>query len=86
MDASGNMTLAKTYEPYGQVLNSAGSASTVNGFTGEWTDQTGLVYLRFKCYDPFLTILDGCAVFVLPETDQITINTTYILCSRACWR
>ncbi len=44
--SSGNVVLAKGYEPYGEVMNSAGTASTVYGYTAEWTDNTGKVYLR----------------------------------------
>jgi RHS repeat-associated protein len=52
VDGSGNVALAKEYEPYGEVMNSAGTTSTALGFTGEWTDNTGLVYLRARYYDP----------------------------------
>jgi RHS repeat-associated protein len=51
-DISGEVTLAKTYKPYGDVLNSAGSNSTSYGFTGERTDTTGMVYLRERYYEP----------------------------------
>ncbi len=51
-DANGNVTLAKGYEPYGEVLGSAGNASTAYGFSNEWTDNTGLVYLRARYYEP----------------------------------
>ncbi len=51
-DGSGNVVLAKGYEPYGEVMNSAGTASTSYGFTSEWTDNTGIVYLRARYYDP----------------------------------
>jgi len=34
-DASGNVTLAKGYEPYGDVLGSAGNTITTYGITGE---------------------------------------------------
>jgi RHS repeat-associated protein len=51
-DASGNVTLAKSYDPYGNVLRSAGTGSSIYGFTGEVTDATGLVYLRARFYSP----------------------------------
>ena len=51
-DASGNVTLTKGYEPYGEVLDSAGNSSTAYGYTGEWTDDIGLVYLRARYYNP----------------------------------
>jgi RHS repeat-associated protein len=52
-DAAGTVTLAKSYQPYGEVASSAGSSATNYGFTGEMTDPTtGLVYLRARHYDP----------------------------------
>jgi len=47
-DATGTLTLGQFYEPYGDILSSAGAGSTSYGFTGEWTDGTGLVYLRAR--------------------------------------
>ena len=51
-DAAGEIILAQDYEPYGEVLSAAGSGTTSYGFTGEWTDSTGLVYLRARYYNP----------------------------------
>ncbi len=51
-DANGNVILAKGYEPYGEVLGSAGNSSTAYGYTNEWTDESELVYLRARYYDP----------------------------------
>jgi len=52
VDAEGLVTLAKEYEPYGEVLSSAGTGVTSYGFTSEWTDSTGLIYLRSRFYSP----------------------------------
>jgi hypothetical protein len=41
-DASGNVTLLKSYEPHGSVLNSQGSATSIFGYSGEQTDTTGI--------------------------------------------
>jgi len=49
-DASGAVTLAKTYKPFGEVLSSTGSGASVFGFDGESTDTTGLQYLRARYY------------------------------------
>lgn len=47
------MTLSKSYEPYGEVLDSAGNGTSSYGFTGEWTSPYGgLVYLRARWYAP----------------------------------
>ena len=51
--ATGAVTLAKAYQPYGSVLNSAGSSTTNYGFTGEWTDRyIELLYLRSRWHSP----------------------------------
>ncbi len=34
-DANGNVTLAESYEPYGSVLTSTGTASSIFGYAGE---------------------------------------------------
>ncbi len=51
-DASGNVALAKGYEPYGEVRDSAVNAPTAYGFRGETTDSNGLIYLRARYYLP----------------------------------
>ncbi len=50
--ATGEVTLANAYEPYGVLAQSAGSAQTSYGFTGEVTDPSGMVYLRARYYMP----------------------------------
>ncbi len=37
-DDNGDVTLARRYEPYGDVLESAGTGETSYDFTGEWRD------------------------------------------------
>ncbi len=54
VDGNGNVTLVKRYEPYGELLDGAGSGATSYGFANEWTDGTGLVYLRARYYAPYL--------------------------------
>ena len=39
-NTSGSVTLLKSYEPYGSVLNSQGSAASIFGYAGEQTDAT----------------------------------------------
>ncbi len=52
-DESGEVTLARRYEPYGDVLESAGTGTTIYGFTGENLDSgTGLIYLRARFMQP----------------------------------
>ncbi|MCC6192206.1 MAG: hypothetical protein IT318_24510 [Anaerolineales bacterium] len=50
VDSAGQVTLARSYEPYGDVLTSAGSGVTSYSFTGEWRDGSGLIYLRARYY------------------------------------
>ena len=49
-NASASVTLARSYEPYGSVLSSAGSGATNYNFAGEWRDATNLIYLRARYY------------------------------------
>jgi RHS repeat-associated protein len=49
-DSQGDITLANAYEPYGTLSQTAGSAQTSYGFTGEFTDPSGMVYLRARYY------------------------------------
>jgi uncharacterized protein RhaS with RHS repeats len=48
-DASGAVTYAQAYDPYGQALGSV-TPDTSYGFTGEWSDPAGLLYLRARHY------------------------------------
>jgi RHS repeat-associated protein len=51
VDDEGTVTLAKEYEPYGEVNSSAGGGVTSYGFTGEWLDEfVELLYLRSRYY------------------------------------
>ncbi len=51
-DATGITQLNQRYDPFGNVMATDGTAASVYGFTGEWTDATGLVFLRARYYDP----------------------------------
>ena len=51
-DGSGALTLVKSYQPFGNVMQSVGTGSSPYGFTNEWTDGNGLVYLRSRYYSP----------------------------------
>jgi RHS repeat-associated protein len=56
VDANGNVTLAESYEPYGSVLTSTGTASSIFAYAGEQIDTTGLIYLRARYMNPRLVI------------------------------
>ncbi|MCC6298668.1 MAG: hypothetical protein IT314_05190 [Anaerolineales bacterium] len=47
-DASGDITLAKSYAPYGEATMSAGNGTSPFGYTGEQVDVSGLTYLRAR--------------------------------------
>jgi RHS repeat-associated protein len=52
VDALGAIVRTQSFDPYGNLLNSSGSTLTNYGFAGEWTDATGLQYLRARYYSP----------------------------------
>ena len=51
---SAAVTLAKSYEPFGDGLTSSGTGLTAFQFTGEQRDGTGLTYLRARYYASYL--------------------------------
>ncbi len=51
-DGNAEVVLAQTYEPYGEVLTSAGEGESSYAYAGEWTDTTGLQYLRARYMNP----------------------------------
>ncbi len=51
-NSSGQIIANKRYDPYGNVLAQNGVGTSNYGFTGEWTDATGLEYLRARYYAP----------------------------------
>jgi RHS repeat-associated protein len=48
------LRFAQSYEPFGSPNQAAGQNPTAYGYTGEWTDNTGLVHLRARDYQPSL--------------------------------
>ncbi|MEW5870879.1 MAG: RHS repeat-associated core domain-containing protein, partial [Chloroflexota bacterium] len=51
VDGDGVVRLAKSYEPYGDLMDSAGSGESAFGFTGEM-QWGGFMYLRARFYAP----------------------------------
>jgi RHS repeat-associated protein len=47
-DSTGNPVYTADYSPYGEPLAQQGDATTNLGFTGEYTDSSGLLYLRAR--------------------------------------
>ena len=52
MNQKNQITLAESYDPFGNTINSMGSDSSIFGYAGEQTDPSGLQYLRARYYDP----------------------------------
>jgi RHS repeat-associated protein len=51
INPAGAVALAQSYDPFGNPLSSAGTGSSVFGYTGEQMDaSTGLLYLRARYY------------------------------------
>ena len=52
-DEVGDLSLVKSYLPYGEAITGAGGAASAYGYTGEWVDElTNLVFLRARWYAP----------------------------------
>jgi RHS repeat-associated protein len=47
-DTSGDVTLAKNYEPFGSTLMNVGGGATVYDYTSEMRDASGFTYLRAR--------------------------------------
>lgn len=53
VNTGSSLTLARSYDPYGVVRSNAQLApNTAYGFTGEYTEATGDIYLRARHYSP----------------------------------
>ena len=51
VDANGTVQFYQSYEPYGDVLESIGVGESSYGYAGEWTDASGMQYLRSRYYN-----------------------------------
>ena len=58
MDPNGSLTSSPKYDVYGLVRSNPGTASSKMGFVGSLGHlseaETGLIYMRARCYDPAL--------------------------------
>ncbi len=50
MDAAGQVIAARNFDPYGDVLS--GDGGEPFGYTGEYRDGSGLVFLRARYLQP----------------------------------
>ena len=71
-DASGTVSNAQSFEPYGEALAAFGAQGSAYGFAGEWTDVTGMQYLRARYYAPqfasFITADEFDGLFNYPAS------------------
>ena len=51
-NTSGTVVGTKSYDAYGNVVATTGTTTSPLGYDGEYTDLSGLVYLRARYYDP----------------------------------
>lgn len=51
-NTTADITSTQAYSPYETSLSTAGDSETPYGFTGEYTDATGNIYLRARYYNP----------------------------------
>ncbi len=51
-NSSGQIVANHRYDPFGNTISQSGVGTSNYGFTGEWTDGTGLEYLRARYYAP----------------------------------
>jgi RHS repeat-associated protein len=49
---SADVLRSQTYDPYGEYKKLDGVSSSSIGFTSEWRDENGLLFLRSRYYDP----------------------------------
>jgi len=52
LDSSGDVMMAQTFDPYGNRYAIDGLDETLYGYSGEYTDESGMLYLRARYYNP----------------------------------
>jgi RHS repeat-associated protein len=72
-DSSADLTLARTYDPYGNVVSSSGAGETMYGYTGEM-QSGGLVHLRARDYASQLGRFTSRDTWEGDEEKSLTLN------------
>lgn len=68
-DSNGVITLAKNYQPYGEVMSNVGVGASNYAFTGEWADSSvKLLYLRSRYYSGYLNQYEATSIAVEGST------------------
>jgi len=72
---NGEITLAKSYDPYGNIAGSSGDQTSMYGYTGESQDvNSGMVYLRARYYSPQSGRFQSRDTWSGDENSPITYN------------
>ena len=80
VDANGDVTLARSFKPYGGLLESEGDGATAYDFAGEWRDAyIKLIYLRSRYYAPYLNqFIQPDPIIPRPENPQDWNKYSYV--------
>jgi len=73
-DSLGEITLEKSYTPFGEVLSSNGTGESIYGYTGEVSDESGLVYLRARYFAPVSGRFINRDIWAGDYTNPLTSN------------
>jgi len=73
-DSTGAVQWSGSYGPYGNDFGDVGTSQTMYGFTGEPTNETGLVHLRARDYNPTLGIFTALDPFEGTAQRPMSLN------------
>ncbi|MCC6615500.1 MAG: hypothetical protein IT320_18650 [Anaerolineae bacterium] len=73
-DNTGAVQWSGSYADYGTPYDEVGTPQTMYGFTGEPTNETGLVHLRARDYNPALGIFTALDLFEGMACTPMTLN------------
>lgn len=74
VDATAAPLEGRLYSPYGEPYDVTGTPQTPFGFTGELTDNNGLVYLRSRYYNPTLGLFPSLDPLESIMHDPMSLN------------
>lgn len=73
-DQDGNLLQSRSFDPFGNPFDVVGPDQTMYGYTGEPTDENGLVYLRSRHYHPGLGTFISQDSYEGAMTDPMSLN------------